>query len=62
MTRIVVLISGGGSNLQSLLDQCQAGTLDAEIVAVISNRPDAFGLSRARQASVKDLTLDHLNF
>lgn len=62
MTRIVVLISGGGSNLQSLLDQCQAGTLDAEIVAVISNCPDAFGLSRARQANVKALTLDHRSY
>ncbi|MEX2322020.1 MAG: phosphoribosylglycinamide formyltransferase [Saccharospirillum sp.] len=62
MSRIVVLISGGGSNLQSLLDQCQSGSLDAEIVAVISNRPDAFGLSRARQAGVKALTLDHKGF
>ena len=62
MTRIVVLISGGGSNLQSLLDQCQTGSLDADIVAVISNRPDAFGLSRARQAGVKALTLDHTGF
>ena len=62
MTRIVVLISGGGSNLQSLLDQCQAGTLEADIVAVISNRPNAFGLSRARQAGVKALTLDHTGY
>lgn len=62
MTRIVVLISGGGSNLQSLLDQCQTGSLDADIVAVISNRPDAFGLSRARQAGVKALTLDHTGY
>ena len=62
MTRIVVLISGGGSNLQSLLDQCEAGSLEADIVAVISNRPDAFGLSRARQAGVKALTLDHTGY
>lgn len=62
MTRIVVLISGGGSNLQSLLDQCQSGALNANIVAVISNRPDAFGLSRARQAGVKALWLDHKSF
>lgn len=62
MTRLVVLISGGGSNLQSLLDQCQSGALNAEVVAVISNRPDAFGLSRARQAGVKALTLDHKGF
>lgn len=62
MTRLVVLISGGGSNLQSLLDQCQSGALNAEVVAVISNRPDALGLSRARQAGVKALTLDHKGF
>lgn len=62
MTRIVVLISGGGSNLQSLLDQCQTDSMDADIVAVISNRPDAFGLSRARQAGVKALTLDHTGY
>lgn len=62
MTRIVVLISGGGSNLQSLLDQCQTDSMDANIVAVISNRPDAFGLSRARQAGVKALTLDHTGY
>ncbi len=62
MTRLVVLISGGGSNLQSLLDQCQSGALNAKVVAVISNRPDAFGLSRARQAGVKALTLDHKGF
>lgn len=62
MTRIVVLISGGGSNLQALLDQCQSGTLDADVVAVISNRPAAFGLSRARQAGVKALSLDHTGY
>jgi phosphoribosylglycinamide formyltransferase-1 len=62
MIRIVVLISGGGSNLQSLLDQCQAGDINADIVAVIANRPGAFGLSRARQAGVKALVLDHSGF
>lgn len=62
MTRLVVLISGGGSNLQSLLDQCQSGALNADVVAVISNRPDALGLSRARQAGVKALALDHKGF
>jgi phosphoribosylglycinamide formyltransferase-1 len=62
MTRIVVLISGGGSNLQSLLDQCHAGDIKADIVAVIANRPGALGLSRARQAGVKALALDHTGF
>ncbi len=50
--RLVVLISGNGSNLQAILDACQGGELPAEVVAVISNQPEAFGLSRALQAGV----------
>ena len=50
--RLVVLVSGGGTNLQALLDACAAGRLDAEVAAVVSNRPDAFALSRAEAAGV----------
>lgn len=50
--RLVVLISGNGSNLQAILDACAAGGLPASVVAVISNRPDAFGLVRAQAAGV----------
>jgi phosphoribosylglycinamide formyltransferase 1 len=49
---VVVLISGNGSNLQAVLDACASGELKAHVVAVISNKKDAFGLSRARQANV----------
>lgn len=52
MKRLVVLISGNGSNLQAILDACDARTLDATVVAVISNQADAFGLTRARRANV----------
>lgn len=52
MTRIVVLISGNGSNLQALLDQSQAGQLGGQIAAVISNKADAYGLQRARDAGI----------
>ncbi len=52
MKRIVVLISGSGSNLQTLIDVCRAGRLNAEIVAVISNKPDALGLQRAAEAGI----------
>ena len=45
--KIGVLISGSGSNLQAIIDRIDQGTLDAEIVLVISSRPDAFGLTRA---------------
>jgi phosphoribosylglycinamide formyltransferase 1 len=49
---LVVLISGNGSNLQAILDACASGELNAQVVAVISNKQDAFGLERARQANV----------
>jgi phosphoribosylglycinamide formyltransferase-1 len=50
--RVAVLISGEGSNLQALLDAARAGSLGAEIVAVVSNRSGARGLERARAAGV----------
>jgi len=53
------LISGRGSNLQSLLDACRAPDYPAEIVLVVSNRPGAPGLERARDAGVAVLTIDH---
>ncbi|HRD66330.1 MAG TPA: phosphoribosylglycinamide formyltransferase [Candidatus Competibacter sp.] len=60
--RLVVLISGRGSNLQAILDQAASGELPVEIAAVISNRPGVAGLERARQAGVPALELDHKNF
>lgn len=50
--RIVVLVSGSGSNLQALLDGCTAGTIDGDIVGVVSNRIDAYGLVRADAVGV----------
>ena len=50
--RLVVLISGNGSNLQAILDACASGELPASVVSVISNKPDAYGLIRARNAGV----------
>ncbi|SEQ83386.1 phosphoribosylglycinamide formyltransferase-1 [Rosenbergiella nectarea] len=57
MKRIVVLISGSGSNLQAIIDACQLGRLKAEIVAVFSNKADAFGLQRAQQAGIATASL-----
>ena len=51
-SRLVVLISGNGSNLQAILDACLSGEMPAEVAAVISNKKDAFGLERARRAGV----------
>jgi formyltetrahydrofolate-dependent phosphoribosylglycinamide formyltransferase len=52
---LVVLVSGHGSNLQAILDAIQAGRLSAEVRAVISNKKDAYGLERARQAGIPAL-------
>ncbi|WP_088345500.1 MULTISPECIES: phosphoribosylglycinamide formyltransferase [Rhodomicrobium] len=57
--RVGVLISGRGSNLQSLIDACAAPDYPAEIALVISNRPGAFGLERARSAGIPAAVIDH---
>lgn len=59
---IGVLISGRGSNLQALIDAVQDGALDARIAVVISNRPSAAGLDRARDAGIDTLVIDHRGF
>ncbi len=60
--KIAVFVSGGGTNLQSLIDHCQAGNINGDIVLVVSNRLKAYGLERARNAGIeaeciKDQTL-----
>jgi phosphoribosylglycinamide formyltransferase 1 len=60
--RIVVLISGGGSNLQTLIDASQAPDCPYEIVSVFSNRPDAGGLVRAKNANIANQAIDHKLF
>lgn len=58
MKRIVVLISGNGSNLQALIDSVASGNIDAGIVAVVSNNPDAYGLTRAARAGIPTEIMD----
>lgn len=60
--RIVVLISGSGSNLQALIDACKQSDYPGEIVGVISNKADAYGLERAKQANIAQQALDHKNY
>ena len=57
--RLGVLISGRGSNLQSLIDAIQDGRLAASIAVVISNREDAGGIERAQRAGIETLVLSH---
>ena len=57
--RLAVLLSGGGTNLQALLDRSAAGTLLADLVVVASDRPDAHGLTRAREAGVPAHVVDY---
>jgi phosphoribosylglycinamide formyltransferase-1 len=61
-TRLGVLISGSGTNLQAIIDRSAAGELQAEVVCVISNRADAFGLQRARNHGIPAIHLDHRQF
>lgn len=56
---IGVLISGSGSNLQSIIDACAAGAINGRVACVISNKADAFGLERATKAGIPALHLDH---
>nr|WP_067292494.1 phosphoribosylglycinamide formyltransferase [Marinobacterium profundum] len=60
--RIVVLLSGSGSNLQALIDATQSGRINGRIVAAISNKPDVKGLERARDAGIDALLLDHTQY
>ena len=55
LPRLVVMISGSGTNLQALIDACKNGDLAAEIVLVVSNRHAAYGLERAREAGIETL-------
>jgi len=57
LSRFVVLISGNGSNLQAIVDACNLGELDAKVVLVVSNKADAYGLIRAKNAGIETIYL-----
>ncbi len=57
--KLGVLVSGGGSNLQAIIDNIEAGRLDAQICIVISNNADAFSLQRCRNHNVPAIVVDH---
>lgn len=60
--RLAILLSGRGSNFAAIHDAIARGALDAEIVAVISNRPEAQGLERARASGLPAFLADHRQF
>ncbi|MDO6594000.1 phosphoribosylglycinamide formyltransferase [Neptuniibacter sp. 1_MG-2023] len=60
--RIVVLISGSGSNLQAIMDAIDTGQINGRIEAVLSNKAEAFGLQRAQNANIPAITLKHTDF
>jgi phosphoribosylglycinamide formyltransferase-1 len=60
--RLVILISGRGSNMAAVIDAAQAGTVAGQVVGVISNRPEAPGLAAAAQRGVRTAVVDHLLF
>ncbi len=59
MLKLAVLVSGGGTNLQAILDAIAKGALDAEVTLVLSNRADAGALDRARRAGVPTEVINH---
>ena len=62
MINAVVLISGGGSNLQAIIDQIESNRWPLSISLVVSNVEGAFGLTRAEQASIETASIDHRDF
>ena len=62
MKKIVVLISGSGSNLQAIIENCNAKYINAEIISVISNNPNAYGLERAASANINSIVIDNKDF
>ena len=61
-SRIVVLISGSGTNLQAIIDASKHDNYGGEIVAVVSNKADAYGLTRAQDAGIATAVLSHNDF
>lgn len=60
--RVAVFVSGGGSNLQALIDECARPEAPARIVLVLSNNADAYGLQRAAKAGIDTAVVNHREF
>ena len=62
MLKIIVLISGSGSNLQAIIDACNAKMINGSVVGVISNKPNAYGLERAKKNNIPTNVINHNDF
>lgn len=62
MIKIGVLISGGGTNLQAIIDKTINGKIDGEVALIISNKEDAYGLVRGKEANIKSIFIDPKDF
>ena len=62
MKKIVVLISGSGSNLEAIIESCAAKKINGRVIQVISNNPDAYGLTRASKFNIPSRIIDHKKF
>ena len=62
MKKIVVLISGSGSNLEAIIESCAAKKINGRVIQVISNNPDAYGLTRASEFNIPSKIIDHKKF
>lgn len=60
--KLIILISGNGSNLQAIIDNIQQGKLPVHLQAVISDRPGAYGLTRAQNANISIHTIDYKQY
>ncbi|MFP3870603.1 MAG: phosphoribosylglycinamide formyltransferase [Syntrophobacteria bacterium] len=60
--KLAVLLSGSGTNLQAMVDGIEAGKLDATIALVLSNNPDAYGLTRAREHGIPTAVVDYREY
>ena len=59
---LVVMVSGGGTNLQAILDACANGHIPAKVAGVISSKPDVFALERAEQAGIPSIVISPRSF
>ena len=62
MKKIAVMISGSGSNLEAIMKACHAKNIYGEIVYVISNNPDAYGIERAKKYNIPVKIIDHKSY